>query len=79
VESAPSPLALFLVQIAPAVILSLLMLIPYLRILRRIGRSRWWCVLLFIPFVGWLIVPWTIAFMRWDVSPEAKGTAEVFR
>lgn len=60
----------FLVQIIPLMIVALLLVVPFVRILRRAGRSGWWVLPLFIPAVGWLIMPWVIAFMRWERVPK---------
>jgi uncharacterized membrane protein YhaH (DUF805 family) len=65
------------VQLLPSLIIILVFVIPFLRILRRAGRSRWWALLLLIPGIGWLILPWVIAFMRWDVP--SRNLDEVFR
>ena len=59
-----------LVQFIPLIILSVLLAVPFVRILRRAGRSGWWVLLLFIPAVGWLVLPWVIAFMRWERPRE---------
>ena len=38
--------------------------IPVANILNRAGRSRWWTILAFIPFLN-LIGLWLFAFTRW--------------
>lgn len=67
----------FLVQLVPLTIVLLLLVVPFARILRRAGRSGWWVLLLFIPGVGWLVLPWVIAFMRWERPREELE--QVFR
>jgi uncharacterized membrane protein YhaH (DUF805 family) len=52
------------------ILLMLAIVVPFVRILRRAGRSGWWVLLLFIPGLGWLILPWVIAFMRWERPKE---------
>lgn len=51
-----------------AILMPLLVLIiigvPIANILHRAGRSRWWAILAFIPFVN-LIGLWVFAFARW--------------
>ena len=42
----------------------LLVGIPVANILHRAGRSRWWTILAFIPFLN-LIGLWLFAFTRW--------------
>ena len=66
-----------LVQLVPLMIVMLVMVVPFVRILRRAGRSGWWVLILFIPGFGWLILPWVIAFMRWERPPE--DLVKVFR
>jgi uncharacterized membrane protein YhaH (DUF805 family) len=66
-----------LVQLAPLMVVMLLLVVPFVRILRRAGRSGWWVLLLFIPGFGWLVMPWVIAFMRWERPPEELE--QVFR
>ena len=69
--------AAILVQLVPLMLVMLVLVVPFVRILRRAGRSAWWVLLLLIPGLGWLILPWVIAFMRWERPREALG--EVFR
>ena len=38
--------------------------IPVSNILHRAGRSRWWTILAFLPFLN-LIGLWVFAFTRW--------------
>lgn len=59
-----------LAQFIPLMIFNLILVIPFVRILRRAGRSGWWVMLLLIPAVGWLVLPWVIAFMRWERPRE---------
>jgi len=66
-----------IVQLIPLTIVCAIMLVPYLRILQRVGRSRWWAVLIFIPGVGIFVLPWVVAFMRWNRDPNASQ--DVFR
>jgi hypothetical protein len=45
--------------------------VPVARILRRVGFSRWWCLLCFLPYgVGVLIGVWVLAFIRWPALDE---------
>jgi uncharacterized membrane protein YhaH (DUF805 family) len=59
-----------LVQLVPLMVVMLLLVVPFVRILKRAGRSGWWVLILFIPAFGWLILPWVIAFMRWERPPQ---------
>lgn len=62
--------SMILVQLVPLMVVMLLLVVPFVRILRRAGRSGWWVLLLFIPVFGWVILPWVIAFMRWERPRE---------
>jgi hypothetical protein len=46
------------------ILMILLVGIPVANILHRAGRSRWWTILAFIPFLN-LIGLWVFAFARW--------------
>lgn len=37
---------------------------PIARILRKAGRSRWWCLIALIPIVN-IVGLWTFAFTSW--------------
>lgn len=37
---------------------------PIATILRRIGLSRWWAILAFIPLVNFIAL-WVLALVRW--------------
>jgi hypothetical protein len=49
---------------------------PFLRILRRVGLSRWWALLFFVPLVN-LVALWLLAWARWpaEEARKAKGTS----
>ena len=47
--------------------------IPFARIVRRVGLSRWWSVLTIIPMIN-LIGLWTLAYMRWPTIDDARIT-----
>ncbi|MNE03566.1 hypothetical protein [uncultured Brevundimonas sp.] len=40
---------------------------PAARILRRLGFSRWWVILAFIPYAN-LLGLWILAFIRWPID-----------
>lgn len=69
-------MAEFIVQLIPSLFLVAILLIPYLRMLSRVGRSRWWALILLVPLIGFLVLPWIVAFMRWERDPAT--TANVF-
>jgi uncharacterized membrane protein YhaH (DUF805 family) len=50
----------WLIMIAVTVI----WLIPAIKILHKAGYSGWWCLLLFVPVVN-IVMYWVFAFARW--------------
>lgn len=44
----------------------------YFLILRKTGRSAWWCLIIFVPLVN-IIMIWAFAFVRW---PRIDGQEE---
>jgi hypothetical protein len=57
--------------------MSLLILSPIIRILRRTGYSEWWALLALVPVAN-LAALWWFAYARWPrlaaVRPSAPGT-----
>jgi hypothetical protein len=45
--------------------------IPIARILTRIGYSKWWTLVYFIPFVN-IIGIWILAYSRWPAVDRAR-------
>ena len=45
--------------------------IPIARILTRIGYSKWWTIVYFIPFVN-IIGIWILAYSRWPAVDQAR-------
>ena len=45
--------------------------IPIARILRRIGYSRWWTIVYFIPFVN-IVGIWILAYSRWPAVDRTR-------
>jgi uncharacterized membrane protein YhaH (DUF805 family) len=58
----------WLVQLLPFILLSLLFVVPFALLFRRMGRSPWWALIGFIPLVL-LALPWMAALMRWKDDP----------
>jgi len=55
-----------LIQLAPALVWTVLMAVPLYFILPRAGRSRWWLVVAVVPMIGALFLLWFVAFSRWS-------------
>lgn len=47
-----------------ALVISLAIFYPYVRVLRRAGFSGWWFLLMFVPVVN-VIMIWVFAFVKW--------------
>jgi len=50
----------------------IIMLIPYVLIIRKAGYSGWWVLTIFLPFVG-IIMIWVFALARWPLEDRASG------
>jgi uncharacterized membrane protein YhaH (DUF805 family) len=55
-----------------SVIFAIIMLIPYVMIIRKAGYSGWWSLIIFVPLVN-LIMLWVFAFSRWPIEERAAG------
>jgi hypothetical protein len=53
------------VMLIPGLLLILLPLIPVLYLLKRVGMSLAWALLLLIPGYGLIALVWVVAFGRW--------------
>ncbi|MGA8975685.1 MAG: hypothetical protein WB496_21290 [Pseudolabrys sp.] len=45
--------------------------IPIGRILTRIGYSKWWTIVYFIPFVN-IVGIWILAYSRWPAVDQTR-------
>ncbi len=45
---------------------------PFGRILTRAGYSRWWLLVLFVPFVNF-IMWWVFAFANWPAATKRSN------
>ena len=50
--------------------ISLAMLYPYVRIIRRTGHSGWWLLTMFVPILN-IIMLWDFAFAKWPAVDRA--------
>ena len=60
-------------QATVVLIVTLMFVVPVLRILGRTGLSRWWTLLLIFSVAGMVVISWIVAFSRWQDRRE--GTA----
>jgi hypothetical protein len=61
-----------LMQFVPYVILVILSIIPSWILFGRLGMSRAWALLSFVP-LGIIIIVWIVAFRRWRNLPPQKA------
>jgi uncharacterized membrane protein YhaH (DUF805 family) len=62
VEASPMELS----QFVPLLFLAALVVVPAVKLLRRIGKSWAWTLVAFVPGVGPIILIWIVAFSRWE-------------
>jgi hypothetical protein len=56
-------------QLIPSVLMGLLVIVPAMRLLKRVGLSRAWALLSFFPpWLGLVVMVWVIAFSSWKPS-----------
>jgi uncharacterized membrane protein YhaH (DUF805 family) len=46
---------------------------PISQVLHRIGFSRWWALLWFIPFIN-VVGLWMVAFRKWPIDAAQKAS-----
>ena len=51
-------------------------LLPFCKISRRIGHSRWWGLLTLVPFVGFLIWSYYVEYAKWPIEETSVGAAK---
>ncbi len=61
-----------------SIFVSILWVVPFAMIFRRMGRSGWWSLIGFIP-LGFLVLPWMAALMRWERGASPDLISDVFR
>jgi uncharacterized membrane protein YhaH (DUF805 family) len=49
------------------------------RLLRRVGKSRWWATFLVVPILGFLVVTWIIALTRWPAVAARAGPKQLYQ
>jgi uncharacterized membrane protein YhaH (DUF805 family) len=52
-------------QLIPFTLWVVLSVIPALKLLGRLGKSRWWAALVVVPFLGVVVLLWIVAYARW--------------
>jgi len=54
------------------IVFTIVMLIPYVLIIRKAGYSGWWVLIMLIPLVNFIML-WVFALARWPVEERAAG------
>jgi hypothetical protein len=62
----------FLIQLLPLVLVWVLSIIPSIRLLGRVGKSKAWALLALWPLVGLLMLVWIVAYSRWEQPQTAQ-------
>ena len=62
------------VQLALAIILAILAIIPSVMILRRLGYSGWWAIFAAISPLN-IIGLWALAFLKWPIEKTHPAEA----
>ena len=47
-------------------------LFPIVKILQKAGYSGWWCILMFFPFLNFIML-WVFAFASWPNLRDEKA------
>lgn len=55
------------------VLISFIVIIPFWKIVSKAGFSGAWCLLLFVPVVGFLMI-WVFAFIDWPAKVRSDPT-----
>jgi uncharacterized membrane protein YhaH (DUF805 family) len=50
-----------------------IVVVPFVRIFQKAGRTGWWAVLILIPIVN-IIVLWIFAFSQWPALDRLKNS-----
>ena len=50
----------------------IVVVVPVANILQRVGRSRWWTIIAFMPVLN-LIALWVFAFSRWPKCEKSPN------
>jgi len=61
-------------QLALAVVLAILAIVPSVMILRRLGYSGWWAILAAVSPIN-IIDLWVLAMVRWPIEKDQPAAA----
>ena len=64
----------FLIQLLPLVLVWVLSIVPSVRLLGRVGKSKAWAFLALWPVVGLLILVWIVAYSRWEQPQTTENS-----
>jgi uncharacterized membrane protein YhaH (DUF805 family) len=55
-----------LVNLVPLLFMAALVVVPAVKLLRRVGKSWAWTLIAFVPGFGPIILIWILAFSQWE-------------
>jgi uncharacterized membrane protein YhaH (DUF805 family) len=56
-------------SLIPFLIISVVSFIPALSICKRVGKTRWWAVLVIAPWIGPIVFIYIFAYSNWGKTP----------
>lgn len=58
-------------QLLVSLVLAVIVVYPYVRIVRRTGHSGWWILTMFVPVLNFVML-WVFAFARWPAVDDRQ-------
>jgi len=55
-----------LMHFVPLIFQIAIVIVPAVKLLRRVGKSWAWTLVSFVPGIGPIILIWIVAFSRWE-------------
>jgi uncharacterized membrane protein YhaH (DUF805 family) len=55
--------------LVPFLVTAALVIVPAVKLLRRVGKSWAWSLVSFVPAIGPIILIWIVAFSQWRPQP----------
>lgn len=60
-------------QLLPLIVLTIVLIVPTIRVLARTGKSRWWSLVALFPIFGIIALMWVLAYSRWPAERDVAG------
>jgi uncharacterized membrane protein YhaH (DUF805 family) len=68
-ETQPGFMTTIILQILPLTVVTIALVIPAAKVLRRTGHSPWWALLAPVPLAN-IVALWWFAYKRWPSGPS---------